>query len=173
MTQLPEGWLKIEDASEKLGCGVQVLQSMTGNGLLSQMVRKESQFVRASEVEALGRVCRYPRGTHIRPEMIEVGAALAAIALAIAALLPDMQSTQPVLASVTASLSALFAAYSSFGTLWLVAAFCCEEEDPANPKVILKLLGDPKDHAMYWLIALCLCFLLLLSVFVFALILSA
>jgi hypothetical protein len=107
----------------------------------------------------------------VEPGWVEVCAALAGIAAAIATFLSGMSSMTENLRGFVALLAlfaGILAVFSAYSALWLLARRCLQIESPTGLQEIWALLKSPA-RGPYWFMALSLFVLLVLSFLTFAL----
>jgi excisionase family DNA binding protein len=130
---MPDEWLTAQQTAETLDCSVKTVRAMLRDGILAGEKVKDQWRVKADEVEWIQSVKPSapvaeppapPLPFHVDPGMVEVSIALAGIATAIAAFLPQISSIPEILKLIVAAVSSSVALLSAYGALWLLARYC-------------------------------------------------
>jgi hypothetical protein len=167
-------WLTKDKAAKLLSCSASTIQALADDGLLAVKKKQGNWLVSAAEIttlkEALDRTGN-PETTlsahhRIDPGLVQVALALASIAAAVVALLPNVPNTMFGVKGGVAYLASVMALFSGYSAIWLLARYCTNEESSLGFKEIWSLLIHPGRNPPYWFLALAMISWQILAIFI-------
>jgi len=185
---MSDEWVTPQQVAEISGYSARTVRAMLRDGIISGEKVGGQWRVKADEVERIQfvgtsvPVAKLPASSSLFGDdtagMIEVSIALAGVATAIAAFLPEADDISRILKLAVAAVSSAVALFSAYSALWLLACCCIdhyrltgesllgEGESLSGRREVWTLLTNLGKIGPYKSIVAGLIFLLALSVFV-------